>query len=93
MTNDPSSFRVLFTAPARRAVNRLSESVAGAAIHFCFGPLADNPRRVANALTRELTGNHSARRGHYRVIYRIGAEHHAVYVVRIDHRRSVYRSP
>jgi mRNA-degrading endonuclease RelE of RelBE toxin-antitoxin system len=41
-------------------------------------------------LSRELAGYHSARRGAYRVVYRIGDAARVVHVVRIDHRSSVY---
>lgn len=92
MSDEPPGYRVLFAAPARRAVSRLPESPAAAVVEFCFGPLAGNPRQVGKPLTRELTGYHSARRGQYRVVYRIDEVHATVYVVRIDHRRSVYRS-
>ncbi len=42
-------------------------------------------------MTRELAGYFSARRGPYRVIYRIDDDKHVVHVVRIDHRANVYR--
>jgi len=38
----------------------------------------------------ELTGLHAARRGDFRVIYRIDADWHSVIVTVIDH-RDVYR--
>ena len=39
----------------------------------------------------ELVGVWSARRGTYRVLYRINDARHESTVVRIDHRRDVYR--
>src|SRR5580658_3934074 len=44
-------------------------------------------------LTRELAGYQFARRGAYRVVYRIDDAARTVHVVRIDHRSSVYRAP
>ena len=84
-------YRVLFAATVRRAMMRMPEKAATAAIEFCFGPLAANPRRVGKPLQRELAGYHAARRGGYRVIYRIDETARTVYVVRIDHRADVYR--
>ena len=55
------------------------------------GPLLSNPHRVGKQLRRELAGVWSARRGTYRVLYRINEDTHEVIVLRIDHRRSVYR--
>ena len=67
-------------------------AVAAAVTEFLTGPLLDNPHRVGKPLTRELDGYHSARRGAYRVIYRIDETEHIVHVVRIDHRADVYRT-
>ena len=43
-------------------------------------------------LSRELAGYHSARRGAYRIVYRIDEAAGVVHVVRIDHRSDVYRT-
>jgi mRNA interferase RelE/StbE len=67
-------------------------AVAAAVTEFLTGRLLDNPRRVGQPLTRELSGYHSARRGDYRVIYRIEEPERIVHVVRIDHRADVYRT-
>jgi Cytotoxic translational repressor of toxin-antitoxin stability system len=47
---------------------------------------------VGKPLTRELDGYHSARRGAYRVIYRIDETERIVHVVLIDHRANVYKT-
>ena len=67
-------------------------AVAAAVTEFLTGPLLDNPQRVGKPLVRELSGYHSARRGAYRVIYRIDEAERIVHIVRIDHRADVYRS-
>ena len=67
-------------------------AIAAAVIEFLTGPLLDNPHRVGKPLARELDGYHSARRGPYRVIYRIDETERIVHVVRIDHRADVYRT-
>ena len=85
-------YRVAFTPAARRAVARLPEKAASAAVEFCLGPLARSPRRVGKPLQRELAGYHSAHRGGYRVVYRIDDLARTVYVLRIEHRSDVYRS-
>ena len=86
MTSDP--FNVAWSSTARRALTRLPEKAATAAVEFIYGPLADNPQRVGKALRFELEGLHSARRGDYRIMYRID-EH--VTIVAIEHRADVYR--
>lgn len=78
--------------PARRALEeRLSLSVASAVWEFCNGAVRDDPHRVGRALGRGLTGYYSARRGAYRVIYRIDEKARVVHLVRIEHRADVYR--
>jgi mRNA interferase RelE/StbE len=57
-----------------------------------LGPLIDEPERVGKPLQRELSGYRSARRGAYRVVYRIDRDAGTVIVVRIDHRSQAYRT-
>ncbi len=83
-----SARRVLIEGPPRG----LPLAVAAAVTEFLTGPLLDNPHRVGKPLTRELGGYHSARRGAYRVIYRVDGTGRTVHVVRIDHRSDVYRT-
>lgn len=85
------SFEVAWTATSCRALTKLPEKVASAVIEFCYGPLADNPQRVGKVLRLELEGLHGARRGDFRVIYRINADANVVVIVAIEHRADVYR--
>ena len=65
------------------------EAVAAAVIEFITGSLLVNPRRVGRALRNELAGIFSARRGTFRVLYRIDEDHHEVVVLRVEHRRDI----
>jgi mRNA interferase RelE/StbE len=78
-------------ASAERSLTRLPEGVAAAIVEFMVGPLCEEPERVGRPLLRQLAGYHSARRGAYRIIYRIVVEDHIIRVVRIEHRSDVYR--
>lgn len=85
------SYELVLTPPAVRAIQTgLPDAVAAAVVEFMSGPLIDNPYRVGKELRRELTGVWSARRGTYRVLYRIDEEQMEVVILRIDHRREVY---
>jgi mRNA interferase RelE/StbE len=53
--------------------------------------LLDNPQRVGKCLRPPLDDRHSARRGTYRVIYRIDHSHRSVTVVAVVHRSDAYR--
>jgi mRNA-degrading endonuclease RelE of RelBE toxin-antitoxin system len=78
--------------PARRALEqRLPLPVALAVWEFCNGSLCEEPHRVGRPLGRELAGDSSARRGAYRVIYRLDDDARVVHVIRIEHRSDVYR--
>lgn len=88
----PESYRVILAPRAIRALNDgLPPGVAAACYEFIAGPLAANPHRLGKPLRGHLAGYHSARRGTYRVIYSIDEDDHLLSVVRIDHRRAVYR--
>lgn len=88
---DGAQYAVAWTATSRRALARLPEKVATAAVEFIYGSLAETPRRVGRPLQLGLAGLHSARRGDYRVIYRIDDELRNVTVMAIEHRSDVYR--
>lgn len=76
---------------ARKALaETLPEGVAAAVWEFVSGPLLDNPHRVGKQLRAELEGYHSARRGQYRVIYRIDDHEVVVEVIKISHRGDAY---
>jgi mRNA interferase RelE/StbE len=81
-------FAIAWTPTAKRALARLPEKVATAAVEFIYGALAGNPARVGKPLRNELEGLHSARRGDFRIIYRISD---VVTIVAIDHRADIYR--
>ena len=49
-------------------------------------------RTFAGRIRAPLDGLHAARRGEFRVIYKIDDEQIVVLIVTIEHRRSVYRS-
>lgn len=84
----PQAYDIAWTPTAKRALQRLPEKVATAAVEFIYGPLAENPHRVGKALRFELEGLHSARRGDYRIIYRID---NLVTITAIEHRADIYR--
>lgn len=90
MTEQP--YEIVLTPPARRAIaDDLPEAVAVAVIGFVTTALLDNPHRVGKPLRDDLAGIWSARRGTYRVLYRIREDSREVVVLRIDHRRDAYR--
>lgn len=93
MRAGPDRYTLVITPIARRQLaQHLPEAVAFAAHEFIIGPLLENPQRVGKRLRAPLDDRHSARRGTYRVIYRIDEDGHTVTVVDIAHRRDAYRT-
>lgn len=89
----PGPYEVVFTRTARRALERdLTEKVAAAAFEFIMGALRENPRRVGKPLREPLAPLYAARRGEYRVIYRIIDQRLVIEVVSVVHRRDAYHS-
>ncbi|HVF18794.1 MAG TPA: type II toxin-antitoxin system RelE/ParE family toxin [Mycobacteriales bacterium] len=82
---------IRWTPTAQRDLRRLPEKIATAVVEFVYGSLAENPERVGRALHLELAGSRAARRGDFRVIYRVDRDAGVIVVVHVDHRSDVYR--
>ncbi len=90
--NHEAEYELVVTPPARRALTeRLPEPVAAAVIDFLTTTLVQQPRRIGKPLRGELAGIWAARRGTYRVLFRIRDEPREVIVLRIEHRKDAYR--
>ena len=84
-------YRLILAPGARRALtDHLQAAAAFAAWKFISGPLLHRPRRVGAPLRAPFEDLRRARRGEYRVRYRIDEAGHTVYVLDIDHRRDAY---
>lgn len=89
----PGPYEVVFTRSARRALERdLPEKVATAAFEFIMGPLRQDPGKVGKPLREPLTQLFAARRGEYRVIYRIVDQRLVIGIVSVVHRRDAHHS-
>ena len=88
-------YKLRTTPTVRRALSeRLPEAVAVAAYEFMTGPLIREPYRVGKQLLPPLEDRFSARRGTYRIVYRIDDTTRTVTVTVtvVDHRRDIYRA-
>lgn len=86
-------YEIRFSRSAKRALTHdLPEKIAAAAYEFITGALARNPQRLGKQLNEPLYPLYSARRGEYRVIYRIVNEELVIEIISIVHRRDAYRS-
>lgn len=87
------SWDVQFADAAVRGLDRLPLKIAQAVVEFVTSTLPSNPRRMSKPLQGEFEGLHSARRGDYRVLFRLDQMTQTLLVVRVAHRRDAYRPP
>ena len=95
MSNPPADdpYELRATSTVRRALSETRpESVAAAAYEFITGPLLADPHRIGKRLLPPMDNRFSARRGTYRVIYRIADKDRVVTVVDVAHRRDACRT-
>jgi mRNA interferase RelE/StbE len=86
-------YSVALSGQARRNIHEnLPLDVAAAAMETIGGSIAVNPYRAGKPLDEPFDGFYSARRGTYRVIYRIDEAKHQVEIHSIRHRRDAYRA-
>ena len=89
----PEAYAVLVSRRARRNLGEdLPVEVAIAATETIYHAIAVSPSRVGKPLEEPFDGFYSARRGTYRVIYRIDEAKRAVEIHSIRHRRDAYRT-
>lgn len=83
-------WQLIAAGSARREIQNLPEKYAGAMLDL-LPVIASNPKRVGKPLRFELQRCFSARRGPYRIVYRIDDESHSVFVPAVGHRADIYR--
>jgi mRNA-degrading endonuclease RelE of RelBE toxin-antitoxin system len=93
VASDPERpFTIVLAPGARRSLSdSLPAAAALAAWEFTSGALAEVPTRVGTPLRAPFEGQWPARRGEYRVRYRIDASEQRVVALDIDHRRDAYQ--
>jgi mRNA interferase RelE/StbE len=86
-------YTVVLAPGVRRALTDvLPAAAAFAAWEFISGPLGRAPAKVGTPLRAPFAGLWRARRGEYRVRYRIVDHARQVVVLDVDHRRDAYRT-
>jgi mRNA interferase RelE/StbE len=87
------AWRIEFVPAAAKELKKLGKAEAARIITTLETRVAelDNPRDLGSALTGDLGGLWRWRIGDYRVIARIEDERITILVVRVAHRREVYR--
>ena len=92
-TGSPDPYVVLLSRRARRNLSEdLPFEVAIAATETIQHAIVVNPSRVERPFDEPFDGYYSARRGTYRIIYRIDEAKRVVEIHSIRHRRDAYRA-
>lgn len=91
--SDPQPWSVRLSPGAIRALERLPHKVAAAVAEFITTTLPTDPYTMSKPLRFELEGWLVARRGGYRVTFRVLPNEHTLYIGRIEHRAHSYRAP
>jgi mRNA interferase RelE/StbE len=91
VTEPGDAWSVQLSPAAVRALERLPHKVAAAIVEFVTGALPADPYRVSKPLRFQFEGWRVARRGDYRVTFRVLSDDGVLYVGRIEHRAHVYR--
>ena len=89
---DGEPYPATLSGQARRNIREhLPFDVAAAATETISNSIAVNPYRAGKPLNEPFDGYYSARRGTYRIIYRIDEAKHHIEIHSIRHRRDAYR--
>lgn len=84
-------YRVVFVGGIEKVTKGLPPKVVAVITKFCAVALVDDPYQAGKPLKGDRVGTYSARRGQYRIIYRINDDVVIVEVLRAGHRSRVYR--
>lgn len=82
---------MVFVGGIDRVTSGLPKKVVAMIIKFCNGRLTEDPYAAGKPMKGSRAGTYSARRGQYRIIYRIDDDLIIVEVLRAGHRSGVYR--
>ena len=82
----------MLTAAGLRSLQAVPPRVAEPLVAFIFGSLAEEPKRRGKPLRGELAERWAARRGDFRIVYRLDDDTKTMHVLKVARRAEVYRS-
>lgn len=86
------AWKVEFARSAEKELSKLDRPIAQRILRFLRDRVADDPRSVGEPLKAELSGFWTYRVGSYRLYADIQDENVTLLVVKVGHRRNVYRT-
>ncbi|MDA3877797.1 MAG: type II toxin-antitoxin system RelE/ParE family toxin [Halothiobacillus sp.] len=85
------AWRIELTASALKQLKKLDRSQAKRITDYLHNRVSESPRRVGKALQGSMSALWRYRVGDYRVVCELQDEQVLVLVLRVSHRRDVYR--
>jgi mRNA interferase RelE/StbE len=85
------SYKITVASAAKKFLKRLDDASLGSSLAKAIDGLSQNPRPPGSAKLEGREDRHRIRVGDYRVIYQIRDSELVVLVVKIGHRREIYR--
>ncbi len=86
-----ASYELLILPSAKREIEAIEPRADRELIVRRIGALAPNPRPAGCEKPAGVEGHYRVRQGNYRVIYRVEDHRLVIVVVKVGHRREVYR--
>lgn len=86
------AWKIEFARSAEKELSKLDRPVAQRILRFLRDRVAEDPRSVGEPLKAELSGFWKYRVGSYRLYADIQDENVTLLVVKVGHRRHVYRT-
>lgn len=87
------SWSVQIADPVWRDLDKLPLRIAQAVVEFVTVTLPTNPERMSKEQVGDFVGLRSARRGEYRVLFRLEPQTQMLRVLRVRHREFAYKPP
>jgi mRNA interferase RelE/StbE len=85
------AYKVLFKASVEKDLRRLDKSAQVEILKFIDNDLVAEPIIVGKPLKGSFKGYWSCRYGDYRIIYKVSKSEMLILVLKIAHRKDVYR--
>ena len=79
-----------FTSSALREFRALDSQIQARVLRKIIG-LQSNPFPSGNKKLQGMPGHHRIRVGDYRIVYRVNGDRLVIVIVRVGHRREIYR--
>ena len=86
-----ASYKILLKPSAVKNVEEIDRRIDRDRISTRIQALADNPRPHGSEKLEGFEATYRVRQGDYRIVYDVDDAEHTVYILKVRHRKDVYR--